>query len=964
MSAMKKPDNNIADLLLKILRKRILWILFGLALLGTLLLIAMPLGLEYGFKRYLLSQGVDQTILEDVDFNPFTRRLVVKNLIVKVGNDQVLSVSEAGITLSWSQFFKKRFLLEKVDLTNSTITMEELPDGRWQIGGLSPAPSADKSAASSWGFGLVELQINNSLVKFRSAQVTSELNIEQARLTRLSTWRPDQKTRIELKGKLNDGQLQFQGDFSLFGNDTLVEGAIKLQGLTLTPFARLMAADPNTLQGRVDADARILTQYSSEKGFNFDQTGGLVFEQARMRFGDVDFADENFTWDGTVQIKLPAASDVFQISVAGKLEGKGGSVNPTPEKLEFQHSGLNWNGKFILDRKTEMTDLNFDGALTLQKFKMATSELNLAEEDLKWNGDLQIVLPENAAARRLTTNGSLASRRQTITLLREKLNLVNEKLSWKGRFNCGLQDFTAGLAVEGDFSLTDLAITATHKKLRLLASKAVTLKSIKGDAATQFRVATAKITGLDLIGHTGSPKKASLFSAAEVQVDTVKLERLKNLSIESARIAAANWVLHHKKDGRWRYIEDLRAFLADSSSGAPKKQSQNSAVEKAQAPVRKEAVEFGIRIGSLEIVGDSVLHFEDETVSPAFSTEVRLKEARLTGVNSFKPEQSSPFNVEASSRKYTQLKLQGNVQPFRERISMDLKGNIKAAEMPPLSPYAVKTLGYNLISGEMDADIDLKITAGQLQGEGDLKFHHPRVEAVNPERLENEAGSPIPLQSALKVLRDKDNDVRLKIPISGDVSDPKFNFSDALNQAVIKGLTMATLSYLKYMLGPYGTAIAIVEIGAKVGAKALTGIRLKPIDFQPAASDLDPAAMEYLDKVAAILKEKKDLRVSLCGWATESDRSGPSEAAAQIPTAPTGADPLETKSAADGQSAAQKDARLALSAEALLALAEKRADQIEDILVSQHGIKDKRIFICKPDIDPAPEAKPRVELVF
>lgn len=64
---------------------------------------------------------------------------------------------------------------------------------------------------------------------------------------------------------------------------------------------------------------------------------------------------------------------------------------------------------------------------------------------------------------RLMTNGNLESRRQTMALLRENLSLANENLSWKGRFNCGLKDFTAGLAAEGDFSLTDLAITAAQK---------------------------------------------------------------------------------------------------------------------------------------------------------------------------------------------------------------------------------------------------------------------------------------------------------------------------------------------------------------------------------------------------------------------------------------------------------------------------------------------------------------------
>jgi hypothetical protein len=449
-----------------------------------------------------------------------------------------------------------------------------------------------------------------------------------------------------------------------------------------------------------------------------------------------------------------------------------------------------------------------------------------------------------------------------------------------------------------------------------------------------------------------------------VQVDTIKIERLKKVSIESVRIEAAKGVLHHKNDGRWRYIEDLAAFLTDSRSSAQKKPSPNRAAEKTQPPAKEADVQPGIQIGSLQIVGDSVVHYEDETVSPTFSTDVRLKEARVTDVNSEKPDQASPISLVAESRKYTHLKLQGNVQPFAERISMDLKGKIKAVELPPLSPYAVKTLGYHLISGEMDADIDLKITVGKLQGEGDLKFYNPIVEAVDPEKMKSEAGRSIPLQSALKVLRDNDNDVRLKIPISGDVSDPEFSISDAINQALINGLTMATLSYMKYMLGPYGMAIGIAELGVKIGEKALPGIGLNPVEFQPGDSDLNATAQEYLDKLAAILKEKKDLRLRLCGWATESDRTGPRAAAAKTPTAPSGAKPLETKSAPGSQTAASEDTHVPLSDEAILALAEQRANRIEDILVRQHGIKDKRIFICNPEIDEHPEAKPRVEIVF
>ena len=306
-------------------------------------------------------------------------------------------------------------------------------------------------------------------------------------------------------------------------------------------------------------------------------------------------------------------------------------------------------------------------------------------------------------------------------------------------------------------------------------------------------------------------------------------------------------------DGRWRYIDELQAFLTDPSTNAPRKQPPGSAAEKSQPHAKKANVQPGIRIGSLEITGNSIFHFKDETVNPAFRTEVRLKETRLANVNSYQPEVARPITLEAESRKYTRFSLQGNIPPFTERFSMDIKGAIRAAQLPPLSPYAVKAIGYNLISGEMDADINLKIIVGKLQGEGDLKFHNPRIEAVNPEKLENKKASPIPLRSALKVLRDKNDDVRLKIPISGDLANPQFSFSNAINQALTRGVTIATLSYLKYVLGLYGTAIGIIEISAKLGEEVLSRIRLKPIEFLPGTFELDAATLEYLDKVAAIM---------------------------------------------------------------------------------------------------------------
>jgi hypothetical protein len=68
------------------------------------------------------------------------------------------------------------------------------------------------------------------------------------------------------------------------------------------------------------------------------------------------------------------------------------------------------------------------------------------------------------------------------------------------------------------------------------------------------------------------------------------------------------------------------------------------------------------------------------------------------------------------------------------------------------------------------------------------------------------------LDSALKLLRDDQNNVKLNIPISGDIRDPKFSVADAVNKVLAQTLQTSALSYLKFMLGPYGIGLSVADL--------------------------------------------------------------------------------------------------------------------------------------------------------
>jgi outer membrane protein OmpA-like peptidoglycan-associated protein len=127
---------------------------------------------------------------------------------------------------------------------------------------------------------------------------------------------------------------------------------------------------------------------------------------------------------------------------------------------------------------------------------------------------------------------------------------------------------------------------------------------------------------------------------------------------------------------------------------------------------------------------------------------------------------------------------------------------------------------------------------------------------------------------------------------------------------------------------------------AELAVKAVPGIRLKPVAFEPGTSELNEDAAAYLQQVATIMKDRPDLKVAVCGLATEKDRSF-----------------LSQQDENQGADASTIDTRL-------LELARKRAEIIEDHLVSQHAIKNSRIFICKPELDLDAEGQPRVYLLI
>jgi len=258
---------------------------------------------------------------------------------------------------------------------------------------------------------------------------------------------------------------------------------------------------------------------------------------------------------------------------------------------------------------------------------------------------------------------------------------------------------------------------------------------------------------------------------------------------------------------------------------------------------------------------------------------------------------------------------------------VDLEVSIHSIDLPRLSPYSRDYAGYDIKTGSMDIDSQLKIVDSQINDRIKLTLYKIAIEISEQEKAaKTDSSLSIGLPAALSMMKDSKGNIRLDLPIEGDLNDPQFNFGPVIRSALAKALTQASTAYLTYAIQPYGVALLVTKIAGKM----VTHVNFDPLVFELGTTTPPEALHDYLEKISNVMKNRPALDLTICGIATQEE--------------------LKTLS------------KTAKPGEALLDLASARAFAIKDLLIEKYGIEERRLLVCRPEIDEKPEARPRVEI--
>jgi hypothetical protein len=589
------------------------------------------------------------------------------------------------------------------------------------------------------------------------------------------------------------------------------------------------------------------------------------------------------------------------------------------------------------------------GQLKLVKLQLAHFQPIVEETVNELNGLLSTDISFDVA---LSEQGVKYKQSGTVRLVESNISTKNIQLKqsdilWTGDITAAKKQDDLQLLVTGDIEMNGVDVNNTVNNVKILQLDQASFKGVNVSQLENINIANLVLDGL-LLAQKNSETPA-LATAKNLTVSNVQLNDINNVAIDTVRLGGLVANINVDKKGQIAVLNQLleQADTAPKSDEATKKID----TEKPSEDISKEPT---FRIGSIETVGEGKIDIAYATVDKAVKKKILVKKFNLGELNTEKPEKLTPLKLEATINKHSKLFAEGAIAPFSKSVNANTKATLKAFELPEFSPLIREELGYDIQSGQLNADIDVKIKNNILDGKTKLDIHGLVMQPADEEKMAKMTQQlSMPLDSALSLLRDDKDDISLKIPVKGDLAKPDFDIGDVINTALGNALQGTVKNVLTYALQPYG----LIFMLADKAIDAANSISLEAIEFTAGQSALPDKTAPYLERIGGLMKKRPGLRIRLCGVATPSDRL----ALAEQKPAREQADEKQTGD--EKTKPSDVKAPLEVTDEQLQDLANARAEAVKLKLVADYKIDVERLFSCLPKIAKE-EQKPRVEMLI
>lgn len=282
------------------------------------------------------------------------------------------------------------------------------------------------------------------------------------------------------------------------------------------------------------------------------------------------------------------------------------------------------------------------------------------------------------------------------------------------------------------------------------------------------------------------------------------------------------------------------------------------ALEKNPEPEQKvtpvdEAASPNIKIDAITLQGGHV-DFTDRHLFRLFTADMRELGGSIKGLSSA-ADTLAEVDLRGELRSQSPLQINGVINPLAEKLFLDLKLSFQDIELSPLSPYSGTYVGYLVEKGKLNLELEYFIEDNHLTARNKVFLDQFSF----GDEIESENAIDLPVKLAVALLKDRNGEIHLDIPVTGSLDDPQFSIGGVIWQ-VIKNLLV------KVATSPFSLLGALFGGGDE---------DFSQVSFAYGSSSLSEAEQEKLLHMAQALADRPGLDVEVSGFIDpEKDAEG------------------------------------------------------------------------------------------
>lgn len=529
--------------------------------------------------------------------------------------------------------------------------------------------------------------------------------------------------------------------------------------------------------------------------------------------------------------------------------------------------------------------------------------------------------------------------------------LTLDNFAWDGLASYLLttktKDGAGQLGVKLSFVLNNLRLHDNTDASDIINIGALHIKDLAIDGIDNIAIESVRFDNYAVLQRAQEEDKnnAHVASVEHITLSKIGINKLNEFLVADVNIDGLQSYLFRQKNGDFEPIEKINQLLFPEVASEKTKAEQNT------EQTETHPTSF-FRINKLTIVGDSAVTAVDEGTKPRYVGTAHDINVQMANIDSAKPENLSPLELSFIVGEYGKVDLAGEIALFSKRPTGKLKGTIRAVNAADFSAYLNGTLQHHIKSGNVDTDIDLAVEQGKLDSQLNFVFHKFYLDPLSErESKQYQEKLGMPLSTALNLLREKDDSIRLKLPVTGDVENPEFSLNEVIRKVMADAIKSTIISYYT----PFGLATTL----AKATFDLATALRFDPVLFEATEAAVTDSDKQQLEKLATLLGERPNIKLLVCGYATQDDRLK------LFPVIETQTKTIpDAKSPGEGASLDPKALLPELSVQELAKinhLAKQRGENVRDYLIKEKAIDPSRMILCEPRFT-NDQGEPRVAL--